>query len=95
LPFAGRERPHLGNDYIAPQTPLEKQIARIWSDVLGIDAVGVTDSFFDLGGDSLNAIRIVNQLLADTGIEVSMAELFEFRTIQQLARSLDGLASSA
>jgi acyl-coenzyme A synthetase/AMP-(fatty) acid ligase/acyl carrier protein len=93
LPLAGRQRPHLRNDYVAPQTALEKLIASIWSDVLRIDALGVTDSFFDLGGDSLHAVRIVNQLRADAGIEVSMSRLFEFRTIQQLARSLQGIAS--
>ena len=93
LPLAGRQRPRLRNDYVAPQTALEKLIASIWSDVLRIDALGVTDSFFDLGGDSLHAVRIVNQLRADAGIEVSMSRLFEFRTIQQLARSLQGIAS--
>jgi hypothetical protein len=39
--------------YVAPRTPVEERLARIWRDVLGMDAVGVEDSYYDLGGDSL------------------------------------------
>lgn len=53
LPTPGRERPPLAVSYTAPRTPLEAELAQIWADVLGVEAVGIHDNFLDLGGDSL------------------------------------------
>ena len=77
------------NDYVAPQTRLEEQLARIWSEVLDIDTVGVTDSLFALGGDSLRAAKIVNRLQSTWGDRVRITTLFEFPTVRALARALD------
>ncbi|PNV94166.1 AMP-binding enzyme, partial [Pseudomonas protegens] len=47
--------------YVAPQNPLEQQIAAIWADVLKLEQVGVTDNFFELGGDSIISIQVVSR----------------------------------
>jgi amino acid adenylation domain-containing protein len=72
----------------APQTALESDIAAIWSEVLGVSAVGVQDNFFDLGGDSIAAVRVTTRIqqLLDSG--VMLAAIFEAPTIAALARYL-------
>ena len=89
LPPPGRQRPRLANDYIAPRTEVEQQMARIWSAVLEIEEVGVTDSFFDLGGDSLRAARFVTLFKEQQGQAIQVIRLFEYRTIRALARFFD------
>jgi len=88
LPQPARERPSLANDYVAPRTETERQLAGVWSDVLEIDRIGVTDSYFDLGGDSLRAARIVARLADAYGSGVRIASLFEHSTIAALAGAL-------
>ena len=62
LPVPPRGRPELLNEYVAPIGVPEQQMARIWSEVLEIEPIGVTNSLFDLGGNSLRALLIVNRL---------------------------------
>jgi amino acid adenylation domain-containing protein/non-ribosomal peptide synthase protein (TIGR01720 family) len=77
---AGEERPRL-----APRTATEAALARIWSEVLKVESVGVEDSFFDLGGDSLSAIRLLARVRTAMGVEVSLSTLFETPTVAELA----------
>lgn len=72
------------DDSIAPNTPNETILARVWSSVLGIERVGTNHNFFDLGGDSISAIQIVSRA-AKAGLRVTPAQVFESLTIQQLA----------
>jgi amino acid adenylation domain-containing protein len=74
----------LNAEYTPPQTELEQRIAAIWCEVLGLDRVGIDDSFFDIGGESFKAIRVVRQL----GEQVSVVTLFKNPTIRTLALSL-------
>lgn len=90
LPRPGRQRPPLSNDFVAPKTPIEQQMARLWSEVLEIDEIGVLDSFFDLGGDSLRAARLASGLKQQLGLALRVTSLFEHGTIRALARFLDG-----
>jgi non-ribosomal peptide synthetase component F/thioesterase domain-containing protein len=69
---------------VPPRTPLEEVVAAVWAQTLGLDRVGVEDGFFDLGGDSMRAVRVVGAL-RDRGIEVSVADLFQQRTVAALA----------
>ncbi|MBN2003126.1 MAG: amino acid adenylation domain-containing protein [Anaerolineae bacterium] len=72
-----------------PQTALEKQIAAIWRQVLQIERVGLTDNFFDLGGHSLLVAKVHTQLLqAGLAETLTMVELFQYPTVQALARYL-------
>ncbi len=85
-------------DYVAPRTGRERVIAEIWQSVLGVERVGLNDSFFDLGGHSLKAIVIASRLIDRFGQTVSSRWIFEFPTIEklscQLERATNGLMPS-
>ncbi|MFF7279700.1 non-ribosomal peptide synthase/polyketide synthase [Streptomyces griseorubiginosus] len=70
--------------YLAPRTDAERHIAAVWQDVLGVDRIGVHDSFFDLGGDSIRAVPLVGALRA-AGFDIGVREVFEHRTVARLA----------
>ncbi|WP_345668759.1 amino acid adenylation domain-containing protein [Streptomyces similanensis] len=75
--------------HTAPRTPTEERIAAIWSKVLGLETVGVEDSFFDLGGHSIKAIALVGALRAE-GFQAAVRDVFQHRTIANLAANLTG-----
>ncbi|HLX47123.1 MAG TPA: amino acid adenylation domain-containing protein [Streptosporangiaceae bacterium] len=70
---------------VPPGTAMERRIAQIWADTLGVETVGAEDGFFALGGDSIRAIRLVGRLRA-AGIPVSIADLVVAGTVRELAR---------
>ncbi|RKH21368.1 acyltransferase domain-containing protein [Corallococcus sp. CA047B] len=84
-------RPALRTTYVAPRTEQEGAIVRILQDVLGIDPVGIHDSFFDLGGHSLLATAVVGRLRDTFGVTVPLQSLFEAPTASQLAALLNNL----
>ncbi|MFQ6325283.1 amino acid adenylation domain-containing protein [Nocardia sp. CWNU-33] len=73
----------------APETLIEHTIARVFTDVLGIDTVGLDDSFFDMGGDSLVATRVAMRLGAALETEVPVRLLFEASTVAALATHIE------
>ncbi|MFI5005853.1 MAG: SDR family NAD(P)-dependent oxidoreductase [Solirubrobacterales bacterium] len=79
-------RPQLQNAFVAPGTPVQQKIARIWADLLGLEKVGIQDNFFDLGGHSLLAIQVVTRMKAEMNAELSVATLFEGPTVESLSR---------
>ncbi|GAA2015700.1 hypothetical protein GCM10009799_49830 [Nocardiopsis rhodophaea] len=76
----------------APTTPTELALARLFADVLGLDAVGVHDGFFELGGDSIVAIRLVNEARR-AGFAITPRDVFSRRTVAALADAVDAAAS--
>ena len=78
-------RPHLANAYVAPGNELERSLADIWQQLLGIEQVGVHDNFFELGGDSLFATQLVSQLCKTFQIELSYKGFFNEPTVAELA----------
>ncbi|MBT5890779.1 MAG: amino acid adenylation domain-containing protein, partial [Chromatiales bacterium] len=80
------------NEYTAPRNDLEQQLAGIWADILGIDAVGIHDDFFELGGHSLLAIQVVARIRKHVGSNLTLRLLFENPTIAALAGAIDGSA---
>ena len=80
--------PSISSEYVAPTTPLERELAGIWSRVLRVERVGIHDNFFALGGDSILSIR-VSTAAGQQGIVLSPARLFECPTIAELARQVD------
>ncbi|MEU9333246.1 amino acid adenylation domain-containing protein [Streptomyces sp. NPDC048290] len=69
----------------APPTALEQSIAAVWARFLGLPEVGVTQDFFHLGGHSLLAVRVVVALARELGIEITVRQLFDARTVRRLA----------
>ncbi len=74
--------------YVAPAGPVQEVLAGIFSQILGIERVGATDSFFDLGGDSLSAMRLIAVAATTLNAEVRVADLFEAPTVAGLAHRL-------
>ncbi|OCW23265.1 non-ribosomal peptide synthetase, partial [Pseudomonas sp. S3E12] len=70
--------------YIAPQDDLQKALAAIWSDVLGVEQVGLDDNFFELGGDSIISIQVVSRA-RQAGIRLSPRDLFQYQSVRSLA----------
>jgi amino acid adenylation domain-containing protein len=89
LPQPGNKRPNLAQEFIAPKTVLEKQLASLWRELLQLDDIGIDDSFFDLGGNSLAAVRMVRQYHARFGHEIPAVKVFQHPTIAKLAELLD------
>jgi acyl transferase domain-containing protein/acyl carrier protein len=80
-----RPRPDLNTPYVAPRTRWEEEMGRAWSEILRVDPVGVHDSFFELGGDSLQATVLLNRLQEQLGEPIDPHVLFEAQTIDDLA----------
>lgn len=75
------------NVYEAPRNNFEKQLVKLWQEFLNVEKVGITDNFFDLGGDSLIAIRL--QIKAfKLGLTISYADIFSSPTIKQLSEKV-------
>jgi len=72
-------------DYAPPQTPVQAELVKIWSEVLRVDRVGIYDNFFQLGGDSILATRIANKVLELTNIELSFLFFFQEATVEKMA----------
>ncbi|MDC0774070.1 amino acid adenylation domain-containing protein, partial [Streptomyces sp. HD] len=84
LPAPDGLRPELEGSYVAPRTPAEKAIARLWRDVLRVDRVGVHDNFFELGGDSVLSIQFITRARR-YGLELTPPMVFRHPTVEQLA----------
>ncbi|MEB3929436.1 thioesterase domain-containing protein [Mycobacterium ulcerans] len=80
--------------YRAPDTPAEQTLAAIYAQVLGLDRVSVDDSFFDLGGDSLSAMRVVSAINTTLNTDVAARVLFDAPTVCALAQKLRAPESS-
>ncbi|MCZ6672335.1 MAG: phosphopantetheine-binding protein [Verrucomicrobia bacterium] len=91
----------LDTSWLAPRTPLEKQIAGIWEEVLDLEhgelederGVGVQDNFFDLGGHSLRAIQVISRLRTTLSLEVPLRSLFDLPTLAEFAKEIERLAA--
>ena len=81
-------RPDLFTPYEPPSMPMEQTVADIWQEVLGLDRVGVDDSVFELGGDSVSAIRVSQKLSEKLGISVPPVSIFTASTVRALAATL-------
>jgi non-ribosomal peptide synthetase component F len=76
--------------FIAPRTPTEHAIAAVWREAFGVEAVGIQDNFFDLGGHSLLMIRVHARLREALQSNISVVRMFQHPTIESLARHVDG-----
>ena len=76
-----------GKSYVAPRNELEEQICQIWSEILNLpkDKVGINDDFFKLGGNSILAIKLVSKLNKEVYYNISISNIFEYKTVEKLA----------
>ena len=86
---------HSAEEYLAPRSALEHQLAAIWSQVLGVERVGLRDNFFELGGHSLLVLMLKERIRSATGVSLSVTQLMLNPTVQGQANSLQGSSRSA
>lgn len=91
LPEAGLQT---GIDYVAPRTKPEEQLVHIWKEVLKVEQVGVKDNFFDLGGHSLRGMTLVTKIHKQFDKSISLREVFQYPTIEEMARVIAGAETS-
>lgn len=89
------DRPELDTDYVAPRNAVEETLAGCFEALLGLSRVGVEDSFFDLGGHSLIAVRLFARIKAAFGVDFPISVLFEAPTVAALARRIGPAAGGA
>ncbi|HEY0733778.1 MAG TPA: SDR family NAD(P)-dependent oxidoreductase, partial [Herpetosiphonaceae bacterium] len=82
-------RPALATAYVAPRNQFEENVAAVWQQVLGIEQVGVHDSFFDLGGHSLLITQLTNKLHRIYQVELSIRSLFDSPTVAGMAQVIE------
>ena len=84
-----------GFSYVPPRDRTEAEIAAVWGRILGLDRIGIDDSFFEIGGSSLTVLKVAANLSTKLEREIPVAILFEHTTIRTLARWLSGATSQA
>jgi amino acid adenylation domain-containing protein/FkbH-like protein len=89
--FPFHSRPLMENEYVAPKSEIEKAIAKIWEDLLGIKGIGLNDDFFFLGGHSLLASQIVNRISEKFNVRLSLELLFTGPTINGLIKKIESV----
>jgi acyl carrier protein len=87
-------RPLLRNSYVPPQNEAEQKAVAILERALGIHPVGVTDQYGELGGDSLTAVRVIDQLNIAFHSSLRVVDLYEGLTIRDLVRLIGGESST-
>jgi amino acid adenylation domain-containing protein/non-ribosomal peptide synthase protein (TIGR01720 family) len=80
LPQPDSERPELDNQYQAPQSEVEVNLAQVWEDVLGVEGIGIHDNFFELGGDSILSIQVIARA-KEQGVHLTTRQFFQEPTI--------------
>ncbi|MEN9565440.1 MAG: hypothetical protein RLZZ69_636, partial [Cyanobacteriota bacterium] len=83
------QRPNLRNAFVAPSSETEQRIAKRYQKLLGIEQVGIHDSFFDLGGNSLIGTQLISQFRQDFNVEIPISVLFAAPTVAELALTFE------
>jgi amino acid adenylation domain-containing protein len=79
-----------GANYVAPRNEAEEKMALIWQSVLEKEKIGVTDSFFALGGDSIKILRMVSEAKKELGLHIPVADVYRHNTIEELVAHIHG-----
>jgi acyl-CoA synthetase (AMP-forming)/AMP-acid ligase II/acyl carrier protein len=92
--LAEKLTPKLKAEFVAPTDPVEDALARIWTEVLGIEKVGIYDNFFALGGDSLRATQLVSRVRTAFQVELPLKTIFREPTVTDQARVIEDILIS-
>jgi amino acid adenylation domain-containing protein len=90
LPAPDSDRPEVEEAFLAPRTPTEEVVARVWCNALKLDRVGVRDNFFELGGHSLLAARVFSDLQKKFDVDLNLVDIFNAPTVADLAEMIYG-----
>jgi acyl carrier protein len=93
LPAPTGARPELGDEFVAPRSPVEEALADLWRRVLGVERVGIHDNFFLLGGHSLLATQVVARVREVFAVELPLRSFFATPTLAGLATTLVSLTA--
>ncbi|HKG23469.1 MAG TPA: SDR family NAD(P)-dependent oxidoreductase, partial [Blastocatellia bacterium] len=88
---AAHPRPNIQSAYVAPRDEMERAIAELWQEMLGVERVGINDNFFDLGGHSLLATRLVARLRDRFNASLPLQKFFEAPSVAGLALAISNL----
>jgi hypothetical protein len=91
---ARKARKRRNRQYVASRTPAEATLCRLWADNLQLEKVGIRDNYFEIGGDSLLATRLIARVGESFGLSVPVRTLFEHPTVETFAVALNGLTSA-
>jgi amino acid adenylation domain-containing protein/thioester reductase-like protein len=89
LPGAESGGRELEEDFVAPGTPVEQELAAIWAKLLGTEEIGVHDNFFEIGGHSLLAVQLMSQVREAFNVNLPLITFFEAPTVARLAQAID------
>ncbi|MDO9269533.1 MAG: amino acid adenylation domain-containing protein [Methylobacter sp.] len=95
LPKPDISRQAVNHDFVAPQSPVEKQLAGIWGEILRMNDVGIHDNFFELGGQSLLATQMIIRVEEQLSVDIPLTRLFEMPTIAALAKLIENTEAIA
>lgn len=93
LPAPDAVQPELQAAFVAPRTPVEIALAKIWAELLNLEQVSIHDNFFELGGDSIISIQAIAKA-NQVGLRLTPKQIFEYQTIAKLALVADTISTT-
>ncbi|MCX7746300.1 MAG: amino acid adenylation domain-containing protein [Clostridia bacterium] len=75
-----------GSEYEAPEDEIESKMLSIWQKILSVESIGVNNSFFEVGGDSLNAFELMCKIYREFNVDISLKEIFELKTVKKISQ---------
>jgi len=90
LPSPDGARQETATPFVPPATDVERKLAAIFRELLGMNEIGIDDNFFDLGANSLMMVRVVEKIRAEMGLKISLVRVFQFPTLSSLAAAIAG-----
>jgi acyl carrier protein len=88
LPLPDAQRPDIERPFVAPATPVEIELARLWQELLCVDIVGIHDHFFELGGHSILLTQLASRIRKEFQVNVPLQVLFDAPTIVEMTKAI-------
>jgi acyl carrier protein len=94
LPDPGTARPEMDAPFVPASSPVEVELASIWAATLEVEPVGIHDNFFDLGGQSLSAFRLISRVVQSFGLDLPLKTLFQAPTVAAMAKVIQAIGAT-